>query len=66
MKNDKLLPLFIIGIIAVIFWQFDPPTGLKIIAYHTGIIFISTIASIITNRLPTGATTLIGITFLYY
>ena len=63
MNNFKLLPLIIIGIIAVTFWQFEPPTGLKITAYHTAVIFISTIAAIITNRLPTGATALIGMTF---
>ncbi|CAM4145714.1 anion permease [Vibrio neonatus] len=61
-RIKELIPLIIIAIVAVILWQVQPPSGLNVTAYHTAIVFIATIAGIICNVLPTGATALVGLT----
>lgn len=58
----KVIPTAVIVIIAVIMWQFDPPQGLSTAGYKTAIIFISTIAGIVANILPTGAVAILGLT----
>ncbi|WJV62182.1 DASS family sodium-coupled anion symporter [Pectobacteriaceae bacterium CE70] len=56
------LPLVIILIIAGIFWHITPPTGLKPAAWHSAVIFVSTIICIVANVLPIGAIGIISIT----
>ena len=56
------LPLILILIIAAILWQLTPPTGLSAPAWHSAIIFVATIASIVAKVLPIGAVGIIGIT----
>jgi len=57
----KVIPLALIILVSVIMWQFEPPTGLELPAYHTAIIFIATIAAIVANVLPTGAVAIISL-----
>ena len=57
----KPIPFFIIIVMSIIFWQFDTPDGLTAPAYHTAIIFIATIAAIITNVMPTGSLAIISL-----
>ena len=61
--NVKLVPFLAILGVALIAWFIGPPDGLTIPAYRTAIIFISLIASIVANVLPTGAIAIIGIAF---
>lgn len=61
-KLKQYTPFYAILTIATILWQLKSPSGLPVEAYHTAIVFISTIAAIVANRLPTGATALIGLT----
>ena len=57
----KVLPLLVILAISILFWQLPTPEGLSDPAYHTAIIFISLIAAIVANVLPTGAIAMAGI-----
>ena len=59
--NVKLIPFLVILGVALIAWFIAPPEGLTLPAYRTAIIFISLIASIVANVLPTGAIAIIGI-----
>ncbi|MGO1295753.1 MAG: DASS family sodium-coupled anion symporter [Vibrio sp.] len=59
----KPIPLVVILAIATLVWQFSPPEGLTVPAYHTAIIFIATIAGIIANVMPTGALAIISLAF---
>ena len=59
----KPLPLVIILVLSVIAWQFAPPEGLTLPAYHTAIIFIATIVGIIANVMPTGALAIVSLAF---
>lgn len=56
------LPLIIILAIAAFFWQMEPPTGLSPAAWHSAVLFIATIVSIVANVLPIGAIGIISIT----
>ncbi|MCG3862622.1 MULTISPECIES: DASS family sodium-coupled anion symporter [unclassified Photobacterium] len=57
----KLIPSVVIILLSIIAWQFTPPSGLSLPAYHTAIIFIATIAAIVANVLPTGAVAIISV-----
>lgn len=57
----KILPILIIALIASIAW-FIKPDAVQIHSWHTLIIFISTIISIILNVMPLGAIGLVSIT----
>lgn len=57
----KILPIFIIALIASIAW-FIKPDAIQIHSWHTLIIFLSTIISIILNVMPLGAIGLVSIT----
>lgn len=57
----KLIPASIIVLLSLLAWQFAPPTGLTLPAYHTAIIFIATIAAIVANVLPTGAVAILSV-----
>lgn len=57
----KILPIFIIALIASIAW-FIKPDAVQIHSWHTLIIFLSTILSIIFNVMPLGAIGLVSIT----
>ncbi|WP_318450556.1 DASS family sodium-coupled anion symporter [Photobacterium leiognathi] len=57
----KLIPSLAIILLSIIAWQFAPPSGLSLAAYHTAIIFIATIAAIVANVLPTGAVAVISV-----
>ena len=59
--HAKIVPLISILFISIAAWMFGPPDGLTPEGYHSAIIFISLIAAIITNVLPTGAIALIGV-----
>lgn len=56
------LPLIIIVLCASILWHITPPEGLTAPGWHSAIIFVATIACIVTKVLPIGAVGLIGIT----
>jgi len=56
------LPLIIIVVIALFLWRLTPPTGLTEPAWHTAVLFIATIVSIVANVLPIGAIGIISIT----
>ncbi|MFJ5438716.1 DASS family sodium-coupled anion symporter [Pectobacterium brasiliense] len=56
------LPLIIILAIAAFFWQMEPPTGLSPAAWHSAVLFVATIVSIVANVLPIGAIGIISIT----
>ncbi|MCU6174089.1 anion permease, partial [Citrobacter cronae] len=43
----KWLPLILIVLISAGLWQLTPPTGLSAPAWHSAIIFVATIASIV-------------------
>lgn len=55
------IPFFCIIIISAICWQFNPPAGLEMPAYHTAIIFIATIAAIVANVMPTGSLAIVSL-----
>ncbi|MEQ9918343.1 DASS family sodium-coupled anion symporter [Pectobacterium aroidearum] len=56
------LPLIVILAIAAFFWRMEPPTGLSPAAWHSAVIFVATIVSIVANVLPIGAIGIISIT----
>lgn len=56
------LPLLIIIVVAAFFWQMTPHTGLKPAAWHSTVLFVATIVSIVANVLPIGAIGIISIT----
>lgn len=56
------LKLIVILIPAALLWQLSPPTGLTLPAWHSAVIFITTIVCIVANVLPIGAVGIIGIT----
>lgn len=56
------LPLIIIVVCATALWHISPPEGLSIPGWHSAVIFVATIACIVTKVLPIGAVGLIGIT----
>lgn len=58
----KWLPLILITFISAGLWQLTPPPGLSAPAWHSAIIFVATIASIVAKVLPIGAVGIIGIT----
>ena len=58
----RWLPLIVIAALAALLWQLTPPTGLSANAWHSAIIFVATIASIVAKVLPIGAVGIIGIT----
>ena len=58
----RWLPLIIIVAIATGLWQIAPPEGLSAQAWHSAIVFVATIASIVAKVLPIGAVGIIGIT----
>ena len=58
----RWLPLIIIVVIATGLWQVAPPEGLSAQAWHSAIVFVATIASIVAKVLPIGAVGIIGIT----
>lgn len=58
----KWLPFILILVIAAGLWQRTPPSGLSAPAWHSAIIFVATIASIVAKVLPIGAVGIIGIT----
>lgn len=58
----KWLPLILIIFISAGLWQLTPPSGLSAPAWHSAIIFVATIASIVAKVLPIGAVGIIGIT----
>ena len=61
-NNVSWVPLIIIICIGSGLWHITPPEGLTQPAWHSAIIFIGTIASIVAKVLPIGAVGLIGIT----
>lgn len=61
-QNVKWGCFIIIIIISLIFWLLPMPSGLEEPAWHSAIIFVATIASIVTKILPIGAVGIIGIT----
>lgn len=61
-SNIKWIPLIIIVGISSILWQFTPPEGLNVNAWHTAIIFISTIIAIVCKVSEIGAIGIIAIT----
>lgn len=61
-QGVKWLPLIIIVLISGGLWQISPPSGLSGPAWHSAIIFVATIASIVAKVLPIGAVGIIGIT----
>ncbi|GAL55942.1 anion permease, partial [Escherichia albertii] len=61
-QGVKWLPLIIIVLISGGLWQISPPSGLGGPAWHSAIIFVATIASIVAKVLPIGAVGIIGIT----
>lgn len=61
-QGVKWLPLILILVIAAGLWQLTPPSGLSAPAWHSAIIFVATIASIVAKVLPIGAVGIIGIT----
>ncbi|WP_409160406.1 DASS family sodium-coupled anion symporter [Pectobacterium sp. B2J-2] len=56
------LPLIVILAIAAFFWRMEPPTGLSAAAWHSAVLFVATIVSIVANVLPIGAIGIISIT----
>ncbi|OCG02840.1 DASS family sodium-coupled anion symporter [Gilliamella sp. wkB112] len=59
----KWLPLIIIAVVSAILWFLvPPPDGITIQGWHTSIIFVATIACIVTEILPIGAIGLLAIT----
>ncbi|AYC20782.1 Putative malate transporter YflS [Dickeya dianthicola] len=56
------LALLIIVIVTAFFWQLTPPAGLKPAAWHSAVLFVATIISIVANVLPIGAIGIISIT----
>lgn len=56
------LALVIILIVATLFWHMTPPTGLTPAAWHTAVLFVATIVSIVANVLPIGAIGIISMT----
>lgn len=54
--------LAIILIVAFLFWRMSPPTGLSEPAWHSAVIFVATIVSIVANVLPIGAIGIISMT----
>jgi DASS family divalent anion:Na+ symporter len=58
----RWLPLLIIIVLATGLWHVAPPQGLSADAWHSAIVFVATIASIVTKVLPIGAVGIIGIT----
>lgn len=61
-QGVKWLPFILILVIAAGLWQLTPPSGLSAPAWHSAIIFVATIASIVAKVLPIGAVGIIGIT----
>ncbi|EAA3679754.1 anion permease [Salmonella enterica subsp. houtenae] len=61
-QGVKWLPFILILVIAAGLWQLAPPSGLSAPAWHSAIIFVATIASIVAKVLPIGAVGIIGIT----
>ena len=61
-QGVKWLPLILIILISAGLWRLTPPTGLSAPAWHSAIIFVATIASIVAKVLPIGAVGIIGIT----
>ncbi|VEB54066.1 putative cation transporter [Salmonella enterica subsp. enterica] len=62
LRGVKWLPFILILVIAAGLWQLTPPSGLSAPAWHSAIIFVATIASIVAKVLPIGAVGIIGIT----
>ncbi|EKY5038870.1 TPA: DASS family sodium-coupled anion symporter [Escherichia coli] len=58
----RYLPLAIIVLISGGLWQMSPPSGLTAPAWHSAIIFVATIVSIVAKVLPIGAVGIVGIT----
>lgn len=58
----KIVPSFVICLIATLLWFVQAPKGLSTEAWHLLIIFLSTIVVVIAKPLPTGAIAIIGIT----
>ncbi|MDF7680040.1 DASS family sodium-coupled anion symporter [Enterobacteriaceae bacterium ESL0689] len=58
----RWIPFIVIIIMAILLWQCPSPEGLSQPAWHSAIIFVATIASIVAKVLPIGAVGLIGIT----
>lgn len=56
------LALAIILLIAAFFWHQSPPTDLSAPAWHSAVIFVATIISIVANVLPIGAIGIISMT----
>ena len=56
------LKLITILIPAAFLWQLTPPDGLTLPAWHSAVIFVTTIICIVANVLPIGAVGIIGIT----
>lgn len=60
----KIIPLVIIAVISAILWLFVmPPQGISIEGWQTTILFVATIACIVTEVMPIGAIGILGITF---
>ena len=59
--HAKVIPLVAILVCSTIAWHISPPSDLTIAAYHTAVIFISLIAAIIANVMPTGAIAIVGL-----
>ena len=57
----KIIPLVIILALSAFAWQISPPVGLGVPAYDTAILFIATIAAIVSKVLPTGAVAILSI-----
>ncbi|MGI9275727.1 MAG: DASS family sodium-coupled anion symporter [Endozoicomonas sp.] len=57
----RMIPLILIILVASLIWGMTPPAGLDIHAYQTAIVFIATIAAIVTNVMPTGAIAIIAV-----
>ncbi len=58
----KPVPLVIILLAGFMLFMLPAPTGLSDAAWHTAIVFVGTIAGIVSNVLPVGAVGFLGIT----
>ncbi|PJE77885.1 putative malate transporter YflS [invertebrate metagenome] len=58
--SARIVPLAFILLASAVLWFIAPPEGLSIAAYHTAILFIAMIASIVANVMPTGVVAIIG------
>jgi len=61
-KNSKWLGLLVIVAVAGMCWHISPPEGLSPAAWHSLILFVACIVSIVINVLPIGAIGILGIT----